>query len=386
DRAVTPFRHTGSMVVMDMEPLDRAPKVVRGRGSAPSGRRTHPPEEAAAGIGHHGHPGRWEPLAGHDLLERVRNPGRPRPDADPELARRLRAGLEAGLVPPAPDRTGTAAVVGAGQGREGMRTGTPLVVTKDRLTRVLACEAHYVATEFGERPLSVALACGAIVDVLFRQLVTVGTIGDPMADGLAALAVDDHQRDLVSWVGRLRPDERDELRAEVERQAEGLRRRWPVLDPGWLPRTQVAMRVPLARGAVELSARADLVIGPPAGDVASVAVIEVKSGYRRIEHRADLHFYALIEALRSPAPPFVVATYYTRTGELDVDPVTEDLLMGAARRTLSGTQRLAGLSLGAEPSRTASVLCGRCTLLPECGEGQRRHGPEPEDPRPGVDR
>ena len=75
-----------------------------------------------------------------------------------------------------------------------MRTGSPLVVTKDRLTRVLACEAHYVASEFGDRPLSAALACGAIVDVLFRQLVTVGSIGDPMADGLAALAVDDHQR------------------------------------------------------------------------------------------------------------------------------------------------------------------------------------------------
>jgi hypothetical protein len=316
----------------------------------------------------------------------VRNTGRPRPDADPELARRLRAGLEAGLETYAGTGTDVAGVVAAAGGREGMLTGSPLVVTKDRLTRVLACEAHYVASEFGDRPLSAALACGAIVDVLFRQLVTVGSIGDPMADGLAALAVDDHQRDLVSWVEHLQAAERDELRAEVERQAEGLRRRWPVLDPGWLPRTQVAMRVPLAGGAVELSARADLVIGPPARDVASVAIIEVKSGYRRIEHRADLHFYALIEALRSPAPPFVVATYYTRTGELDVDPVTEDLLMGAARRTLAGTQRLAGLALGAEPSRTASVLCGRCSLLPECGEGQRWHGPDPADYGPPVGR
>ncbi len=371
---------------MDMDRADRAPDFVAARGTAPSVGPAHPPQEPAPGIGHRVHPGRWEPLAGHDLLERVRNTGRPRPDADPELARRLRSGLEAGLETYAGTGTDVAGVVAAAGGREGMRTGSPLVVTKDRLTRVLACEAHYVASEFGDRPLSAALACGAIVDVLFRQLVTVGSIGDPMADGLAALAVDDHQRDLVSWVEHLQAAERDELRAEVERQAEGLRRRWPVLDPGWLPRTQVAMRVPLAGGAVELSARADLVIGPPAGDVASVAIIEVKSGYRRIEHRADLHFYALIEALRSPAPPFVVATYYTRTGELDVDPVTEDLLMGAARRTLAGTQRLAGLALGAEPSRTASVLCGRCSLLPECGEGQRWHGPDPAEYGPPVGR
>jgi hypothetical protein len=362
------------MLLMDVGRADEAPDAVVGHRAAQNGPCLHPSPQAGTGAGRRHHPGRWEPLAGPDLLERVRNTGRPRPNADPDLVRRLRSGLEAGLAASA--GADAAPAVGADSDGGGTRAGPPLVVTKDRLTRVLACEAHHVVTEFGERPLSVALACGAIVDVLFRQLVTVGAIGDPMADGLAALAVDDHQRDLVSWVEHLPRTERDELRAEVERQAEGIRRRWPALDPGWLPRTQVAMRVPLARGTVELSARADLVIGPPARDVASLAIIEVKSGYRRIEHRADLHFYALIEALRSPAPPFVVATYYTRTGELDVDPVTEDLLMGAARRTLSGAQRLAGLALGAEPSREASVLCGRCSLLSACEVGQRRHDPD----------
>jgi hypothetical protein len=246
------------------------------------------------------------------------------------------------------------------------------VVTKDRLTRVLACEPHSVATPFGQRSNSVALACGAIVDALFRQLVTVGSIGDPMADGLAALAVDDRQSDLVGWVERLSGTERDELGAEVERQAEGLRRRWPVLDPSWLPRTQEAMRVRLADGALELSARVDLAIGRPAGDVASVAIVEVKSGSRRAEHRADLHFSALLETLRSPAPPFVVATYYTRTGELDVDPVTDELLMGAARRTLSGARRLADLAGGAESGSPANPLCGQCSAPPEGDVGPGR--------------
>jgi hypothetical protein len=371
---------------MDVERVDEVPDGVTGSGAVPHGprRRSSPPLGSGAGRRHH--PGRWEPLAGPDLLERVRNTGRPRPNADPDLVRRLRSGLEAGLAASAGSGPDASPVAGAVPDGDRRAAGPRLVVTKDRLTRVLACEAHYVATEFGERPLSVALACGAIVDVLFRQLITVGTVGDPMADGLAALAVDDHQRALVSWVEHLPHTERDELRAEVERQADGIRSRWPTLDPGWLPRTQVAMRVPLARGAVELSARADLVIGRPARDVASVAIIEVKSGGRRIEHRADLHFYALIEALRSPAPPFVVATYYTRTGELDVDPVTEDLLMGAARRTLSGAQRLAGLALGAEPSREASVLCGRCSLLSACEVGQQRHDHEVAPPWPSVGR
>lgn len=184
------------------------------------------------------------------------------------------------------------------------------------------------------------MACGAMVDVLFRQLVTVGSIGDPMADALAALSVDDRQRELASWIERMPKPELAELRAEVERQAVALVRRWPRLEPGWLPRTQEALRVGLAGGAVELSARVDLAVGRPAEDRASVAIVEIKSGVRRAEHRADVHFYALVEALRNPAPPFVVATYYTRTGELDVDPVTDELLESAARRTLAGIRAM----------------------------------------------
>jgi len=276
----------------------------------------------------------WEPLAGVELLERLRITGRPRPKADPDLAARLRDELEQGLLL-------VSQVPGdAGAVRRG--AASPLVVTKDRLTRALSCGGSQGEIEFGRRAPSTAMACGAIVDALFRQLVTVGSIGEPMVDGLAALSVDDRQAELVSWIERMPGPEWDGLRAEVERQADGLLRRWPVLDPAWLPRTQEALRVGLAEGAVELSARVDLAIGRPVEDRASVAIVEVKSGGRRVEHRADLHFYALIEALRSPAPPFVVATYYTRTGELDVDPVTDDLLTAAGRRVLAGARVLLG--------------------------------------------
>jgi len=298
----------------------------------------------------------WEPLVGDELLGRLRITGRPRPKTDPELAHRLRAELEDGLLGDDSDRRG----------------GPPLVVTKDRLTRVLACEAHYVASEFGDRLPTVAMACGALIDVLFRQLVTVGSISDAMADGLAALSVDDHHRALVSWIDRLTDSQRDELRTEVERQANGLVRRWPTLDPAWFPRTQESVRVRLAGGTIELSARVDLAIGAPAQDEGSVAIIEIKSGVRRVEHRSDLHFYALLETLRSLAPPFVVATYYTRTGELDVEPVSDDLLIGAARRTLAGTRLLLNLAEGSEPRRTPSGLCGVCAALPTCEPGQHR--------------
>lgn len=348
---------------MDIERPRVGPGPQQGCGANPEGRhpsggspRPVPPSRRP--------PGGWEPLSGDALLQRLRITGRPRPEARPELARTLRTLVESELECDGSDgRSGGA--LSRGENALGRSLWSPPVrVTKDLLTGVLSCEAHQVATAVGAGRFSVALACGCLIDVLFRQLVTVGRIGDPMEDGLAALAVDDHRSDLLAWVDGLAGPERDELRAEVERQADGLRRRWPTLDPAWLPRTQETLRVRSSGGTVELSARVDLVIGRPSCDEGSVAMVEVKSGTRRVEHRADLHFYALLEALRSPAPPFVVATYYSRTGELDVDPVTDELLVAAARRTAVGARQLVDLARGMEPDRRPGPLCGRCSTMP----------------------
>lgn len=209
------------------------------------------------------------------------------------------------------------------------------------------------------------MACGALIDVLFQQLVTVGSIGDPMKDSIEALAVDERQAQLVTWIDNLPATERGALAAEVTRQSSDLVTRWPKLDPAWLPRTQVPMRVGLAGGSIELSGRVDLAIGRPGLGVASVAIVEVKSGGRRPEHRYDLHFYALLETLRSPAPPFAVATYYSRTGELDVDPVSDELLAAAARRTVAGIRAL-GEGPGASDADLANV---RRELTPAVSPG-----------------
>ncbi len=253
------------------------------------------------------------------------------------------------------------------------------MVTKERLARALDCAVHRVTARPADGTFSVAMACGALVDALFRQLVTVGGIGDPMADGLAALAVDDRQGSLTAWIERLPVGERAELRAEVDRQAAALQRRWPRLEPAWLPRTQEVLRVPLGGGTVQLATRVDLAIGTPAVDEASVAIVEVKSGARRAQHRADLHFSALVETLRSTAPPFVVATYYTRTGELDVDPVTEEILSAAARRTLIGSRVLLGQRNGVD-HRPPGTLCTSCPALPVGDDGTGWEG-SPTGPR-----
>ena len=174
----------------------------------------------------------------------------------------------------------------------------------------------------------------------------------------------------------LPPAERHALAVEVRRQADGLAERWPGLDPAWHPRTDEPMRALVAGGAVELSTRIDLAVGRPGLDVASVAIVEITSGERRPEHRHDLHFSALVETLRHPAPPFSVATYYTRTGELDVDPVSDDLLVAAARRTVDGVRSMvedptAGERQVPDVTATSGGPNGRVAADPLPGGGWR---------------
>ena len=164
------------------------------------------------------------------------------------------------------------------------------------------------------------------------------------------------------------------MTAEVAEHAANIVERWPVPSPAWLPRTQERLEVPLCGGRVVLAGVVDLVLGSPAQDRASVCLVELKSGARRIEHRGDLHFYALLEALRSGAPPFRIATYYSGTGELDAEPVDEDTLVGALARVLDGAIRLCRLAAGAEPERRPNHLCAWCVGLPGCAPGQRRAG------------
>ncbi len=292
--------------------------------------------------GNVGDPGAWEPLAGSDILNRLRFTGRARPIARPDLADHLRWIMEARLGPvatPAP--------------------GARLTVTRHRLTEALRCESHRSSPEHGAGHLSVAVACGALVGSLFRQLVTVGRIEDPMDDGMGALRAEDRS-DLVAWIDGLPADRRSELSAEVERQAEALAARWPALAPGWLPRTQQSMHADLCSGTVRLSARVDLALGVPLPGRSSVGLLEVKSGSRRIEHCADRQFCALVETLRRGVPPFVVATYYTRTGELDVDPVSEDLLVAAALRVAAAAEALGAAGADGAPAPSTWAACERC--------------------------
>jgi hypothetical protein len=291
-----------------------------------------------------------------DLLARLRGVGRRRPDVDPAFAPGLREWLEDALAP-------AAAALPAHL--------PPARVDKQALTQVLTCEAHLVASRAAPR-VTVELVRGILVDALFRQWVTTGAIGDAMGEALDACAGDDGA--VTAFVAGLSASARRQLTDEVAEQAARIAAQWPVPAGAWLPRTQERLTVPLCGGRIVMSGVIDLAFGAPAGRSASTCLVEVKSGRRRAEHRSDLHFYALLETLRSGAPPFTVGTYYAAIGQLDAEPLEEDLLVGTLGRVVDGTERLCRLAGGAAPRTRPNPLCSWCVALPGCAAGRERVG------------
>lgn len=267
-----------------------------------------------------GPPGAPHPApAGTEVLASLRGDLSHRPLIDPGLSGGLRDWLEDGLC-------------SLPLGRQ-----TPLIVNKQALRDALAGRDRRNA---GPQPITSSMALGALIDALFRQLVTVGHIGDPMTDGLDALRVDQRRSEVVDFVHRLAGQALTDFEDELQTQTAILLGRWPRLSPAWLPRTQERIAVPLAGGDVVLVGVIDLMVGAPSAGRASVGLIEVKSGRARIEDREDLCFYALLETVRSGAAPFRVATFYTRTGQVDAEDVNDELLTSSVQRVLTAIDRM----------------------------------------------
>ncbi len=261
-----------------------------------------------------------------DLLLALRGDRSKRSVVDPGLAGGLRAWLEDGVC-------ALGACIPDG--------GRPIVIDK----RSLAMCAHDPGDPdrggHGSPTPTVAMACGALIETLFRQLITTGRIQEPFAEARAALACQRRYRRISAFIDSLGDRQRRDLATEVERQAGILVRLWPPIPPRWFPRTQERLCVPLCGGRVLLVGIVDLMVGVPMSDRASVGLVEVKSGERHHSHRTDLSFYALLETIRSGAPPSRLATFYARTGEMDSEDVTECSLTSMVERVIQAALGLA---------------------------------------------
>ena len=254
--------------------------------------------------------------AGADLLSRLRGNIEQRPIVDPGLAGGLREWLEDGA---------SEALRSAGE------PGERVVVGR-------WSQREYV-DPLGVREVTSPYVRAALVGALFRQVVTSGRIDNPMDDAMSALAVDGRGARISEFMVRLGAAERAKLIGEVVDHAEVLVATWPALPPAWLPRTSERRSVPLAGGHILLSGLVDLALGAPARNRASVCLVDVRSGERRTEHSPELHFLGLLETVSAGAPPFRLATYYTSTGELDVEDVDDQLLAVAAENAVDAVHR-----------------------------------------------
>jgi len=171
-----------------------------------------------------------------------------------------------------------------------------------------------------------------VVHALFRQLVNVGALGDdPLDDALDALRAEgEASGSVLRHIEGLTGPAKGVLSETVCLHARHLSALVPRLAPGWLPRTDDRVAVPLAGGRVVLRGVFDLLIGAPVPGRASLCALGLSTGGPWPRERRSLHYLALLETLRSGNPPFRIALLESASGRYGVEDVREDHLVAMA--------------------------------------------------------
>lgn len=256
-------------------------------------------------------------LGGAELLARLRGDARARPRFDPGLGGGLRAWLEDAayeVTAASPDGEpvllGSRQLFGTGLGPRTDRTGGTAV---ERLLRQL-------------------------VHAAFRQIVQTGGGEVSLRDALDAL-VARGDRLVAEEVASLEASERAAVDETLQRHVRHLSFLLPRFAPTWFPRTDEYLAIPLAGGRVVLHGVFDLLVGLPRPGSASLCALGLAIG-DRARQRRSLHFLALLETLRSGAPPFRLALLESATGLYGVEDVREEHLCTMAAHVVGA---LAGI-------------------------------------------
>ena len=174
-----------------------------------------------------------------------------------------------------------------------------------------------------------SLVLSRLVHSLLRQLVHTGEIDDALTDALDALRAAGDGAE-VRHVEGLLPTARAVLAETLSIHARNLTALVPRFAPGWMPRTDDRVAIPLAGGRVVLHGVFDLVVGLPQQHTASLCAVGVSSGGPWAAERRSLHYLSLLETLRSGAPPFRLALLESASGRYGVEDVREEHLRAIA--------------------------------------------------------
>jgi hypothetical protein len=173
------------------------------------------------------------------------------------------------------------------------------------------------------------LLVSRLVHTLLRQLVHTGEIQHPLADALDALRASGDDAGATE-IESLPEMTRTALAETLALHARNLRALVPRFAPGWMPRTNDRVAIPLAGGRIVLHGMFDLVVGLPQPGTASLCALGLSTGGPWAAARRSLHYLSLLETLRSGTPPFRLALLESESGRYGVEDVREEHLRAIA--------------------------------------------------------
>jgi hypothetical protein len=173
------------------------------------------------------------------------------------------------------------------------------------------------------------LVLSRLAHALLRQLVHAGEITDPLGDAVDALRTSGDDVE-VHHVESLSETARRALSETLAVHARHLTALVPRFAPGWMPRTNDRVAIPLGGGRVVLHGVFDLVVGLPQPRTASLCALGLSTGGPWVAERRSLHFLSLLETLRSGTPPFRLALLESASGRYGVEDVREEHLRAIA--------------------------------------------------------
>lgn len=288
------------------------------------------------------------------VVDELMGRGEPRPPVDTTLAGRLRSRLQDDFRLLA-DRLEL--------------VGAELHVTKGALSAVHQCERRHVSD--GAFPgWNPSTARGTVAHRAIELSVFMKERSSPLQlvdRALDRIIESDDDRGPGEWLVDASAEEVAELRAEANELVVKFEECFPPLKPEWRPRLESKLKVELSKGVITLHAKPDLVLGKVEPGIATVLIVDFKTGRAYPSHADELRFYALVHTLRTGVPPFRVASYYLDSATWHHEDVTPEVLEVAARRLAAGVTKLVELRLNErEATFTPGPACRWCKLRDDC--------------------
>jgi CRISPR/Cas system-associated exonuclease Cas4 (RecB family) len=293
-----------------------------------------------------------------EVLETLGATGDERPRFPPNLGRDLRAALNTELT----------------QLLDGEPADTEVFVNKRTLGMVHGCRTLWLhedtTNDFEWTP---AIARGSVSHKAIELGIHWPADPAPLDMVDEAMASYEHgDSSLGYYIQGIEPADRAELRARAGERVSAFFECFPPIEPRWKPVTEGWMKQTLAHDRVILRGKPDLTLGVARGAQAGKVVVDLKTGTPMQDHRADLRFYALIDAMMQGTPPRLLVTYYLDQARPVTEPVTEAVLEAEMARVIDGVRLMIELRTGErEPDLAPSPSCRWCPLLDRCEAGPR---------------